>query len=216
MRTTQPCFRPLTGHRSPLAGIHMSPHDRRQAEHDLRTGRAAGRFHLRHCRRLAGSRPPRAALARLARRALASFGAVVIAPPASRGQRLTDTGRRAAPIPDTGGNPQHQRTGTGFVPRIAMRYRCTSTARSAREAARSSSTICAMPMARRRSPYSLRARKSAPVAAPVDWAALDDDIRFDFFSVRSLPTLLDRKDPWSDFAKVRQTVTAAMRKRVAG
>jgi bifunctional non-homologous end joining protein LigD len=64
--------------------------------------------------------------------------------------------------------------------------------------------------------YSVRARKGAPIAAPVDWSALDEDIRFDFFNARSLPTLLERKDPWKDFAKTRQTVTAAMRKRVAG
>ncbi len=65
-------------------------------------------------------------------------------------------------------------------------------------------------------PYSVRARKRAPIAAPVDWSALDEDIRFDFFNLRSLPDLLDRDDPWKRLAKVRQTVTAAMRKRVAG
>jgi bifunctional non-homologous end joining protein LigD len=64
--------------------------------------------------------------------------------------------------------------------------------------------------------YAVRARKHAPIAAPVDWSALDEDIRFDFFNARSLATLLERKDPWKDFAKTRQTVTAAMRKRVAG
>jgi bifunctional non-homologous end joining protein LigD len=63
--------------------------------------------------------------------------------------------------------------------------------------------------------YSVRARKGAPIAAPLDWSALDEDIRFDFFNARSLATLLERKDPWRDFAKVRQSVTAAMRKRVA-
>ena len=64
-------------------------------------------------------------------------------------------------------------------------------------------------------PYSVRARAGAPVAAPVEWSALDADIRFDRFNLRSVATLLERNDPWKDLAKVRQTVTAAMRKRVA-
>jgi bifunctional non-homologous end joining protein LigD len=65
-------------------------------------------------------------------------------------------------------------------------------------------------------PYSVRARAGAPVAAPVDWSALDDDIRFDYFNVREVATLLDRADPWQDFGKVRQSVTAAMRARLGG
>jgi bifunctional non-homologous end joining protein LigD len=65
-------------------------------------------------------------------------------------------------------------------------------------------------------PYSVRARAGAPVSAPVDWSALDDDIRFDYFNVREAATLLDRADPWKDFGKVRQSVTAAMRKRLGG
>jgi bifunctional non-homologous end joining protein LigD len=66
-------------------------------------------------------------------------------------------------------------------------------------------------------PYAVRARAGAPVAAPVEWSVLDakQDIRFDHFSVRSLPTLLERDDPWKEMANVRQTVTAALRKRVA-
>jgi bifunctional non-homologous end joining protein LigD len=66
-------------------------------------------------------------------------------------------------------------------------------------------------------PYGVRARVNAPVAAPIEWSALDgeDDLRFDAFSVRSLEALLERPDPWARMPKVRQTVTAAMRKRVA-
>jgi bifunctional non-homologous end joining protein LigD len=64
-------------------------------------------------------------------------------------------------------------------------------------------------------PYSVRARAGAPVSAPVDWSALDEDIRFDRFNVRSIATLLDRDDPWKDLASVRQTITATLRKRVA-
>ena len=63
----------------------------------------------------------------------------------------------------------------------------------------------------------VRARPGAPVAAPVEWSALEakQDIRFDHFSVRSLDALLDRDDPWKELASVRQTVTATLRKRVA-
>ncbi|MCC6867876.1 MAG: DNA ligase D, partial [Burkholderiales bacterium] len=66
-------------------------------------------------------------------------------------------------------------------------------------------------------PYSVRAREGAPVATPVDWSVLeaDEDIRFAHFDARSADALLARPDPWKDLPKVRQTVTAAMRKRVA-
>ena len=62
-----------------------------------------------------------------------------------------------------------------------------------------------------------RARKGAAVATPVDWSVLDGDadVRFDAFSVRSLDALLARPDPWKDMASVRQTVTVAMRRRLA-
>ena len=67
-------------------------------------------------------------------------------------------------------------------------------------------------------PYAARARKGAPVSAPVEWSVLerDDDVRFDAFNLRSLDALVARTDPWKTFASVRQTVTAAMRRRLAG
>ena len=66
-------------------------------------------------------------------------------------------------------------------------------------------------------PYSVRAREGAPVAAPVEWSVLDaaEDIRFAHFNARSIDELLARPDPWAGMDKVRQTVTAAIRKRVA-
>ena len=63
--------------------------------------------------------------------------------------------------------------------------------------------------------FSLRAR-DAPVATPIAWEELGTDVRRDHFTLRSIGALLARNDPWKDLAKVRQTVTAAMRKRVAG
>ena len=56
------------------------------------------------------------------------------------------------------------------------------------------------------------------MSAPVEWSVLerDDDVRFDAFNLRSLDALVARTDPWKTFASVRQTVTAAMRRRLAG
>jgi bifunctional non-homologous end joining protein LigD len=66
-------------------------------------------------------------------------------------------------------------------------------------------------------PYSVRAREGAPVAAPVEWSVLDaaEDIRFAHFNARSIDALLARPDPWAGMDQVRQTVTAAIRKRVS-
>ncbi len=66
-------------------------------------------------------------------------------------------------------------------------------------------------------PYSVRARAHAPVAMPIAWEELRDDVRGDHFNVR---TALERlataaPDPWHDFFTVRQSVTAAMRRRLA-
>ena len=65
-------------------------------------------------------------------------------------------------------------------------------------------------------PYGIRARKNAPVATPIGWDELDQDRRFDFFNVNTIPERLGRlrHDPWQDFAATRQTLTAAMFKQV--
>lgn len=66
-------------------------------------------------------------------------------------------------------------------------------------------------------PYSVRARAGAPVATPIGWAELDHDVRGARFDVRNvLERVAGRADPWRDFFTTRQTVTAAMRKRLAG
>ncbi len=66
-------------------------------------------------------------------------------------------------------------------------------------------------------PYAVRARQNAPVATPIDVAELRTDVRFDHFNLRTLPARLARlrTDPWAAFFDTRQTVTAAMRKRLA-
>jgi bifunctional non-homologous end joining protein LigD len=64
--------------------------------------------------------------------------------------------------------------------------------------------------------YSTRARANAPVAAPVDWSELSKDIRFDYFNVRNVPARLKRlkRDPWSDFFSIRQSLTRPMMKKI--
>jgi bifunctional non-homologous end joining protein LigD len=65
--------------------------------------------------------------------------------------------------------------------------------------------------------WSVRARANAPVSTPIDWSELDQDVRFDHFNVANVPDRIERmtKDPWQEFFGVRQTLTAAMMKRVA-
>ena len=65
-------------------------------------------------------------------------------------------------------------------------------------------------------PYSVRAKANAPVAMPIAWEQLKDDLRFDHFNVRNVPSLLRRRrrDPWAELADVRQTLTDAMLEQV--
>ena len=65
-------------------------------------------------------------------------------------------------------------------------------------------------------PYSVRAKANAPVAMPIAWEQLKDDLRFDRFNVRNVPSLLRRRrrDPWAELADVRQTLTDAMLEQV--
>ena len=65
-------------------------------------------------------------------------------------------------------------------------------------------------------PYAVRARANAPVSTPIDWSELARDVRFDHFNLRNVPERLRlRPDPWAKFLETRQTITAAMRKRLA-
>jgi bifunctional non-homologous end joining protein LigD len=66
------------------------------------------------------------------------------------------------------------------------------------------------------SAYSLRARAHAPVATPIAWDELGEDIRREHFNVRNVPERLAsmKTDPWADFFKVDQAVTKAMMRKV--
>jgi bifunctional non-homologous end joining protein LigD len=64
--------------------------------------------------------------------------------------------------------------------------------------------------------YSTRARPNAPVSAPLFWEELDTDVRANTFTVKTLPERLEelKSDPWEDFLKVKQSLTAAMKEAV--
>jgi bifunctional non-homologous end joining protein LigD len=64
--------------------------------------------------------------------------------------------------------------------------------------------------------YSTRARAGAPVAVPLSWDELGPDMREDHFNVRNVPERLRhlKQDPWKDYAAVKQSITAAVRKQV--
>ncbi len=65
-------------------------------------------------------------------------------------------------------------------------------------------------------PYAVRARANAPVSMPIAWEELARDVRFDYFNLRNAETRLTRqkRDPWRDFMKIKQTITKAKGKRV--
>jgi bifunctional non-homologous end joining protein LigD len=65
-------------------------------------------------------------------------------------------------------------------------------------------------------PYAVRSRANAPVATPIAWSELAKDVRNDYFNVRNVPERLASMavDPWGAFFTTRQSITAAMRKRL--
>ncbi len=65
-------------------------------------------------------------------------------------------------------------------------------------------------------PYSVRAREHAPVATPIAWEELAQDVRFGYFNVGNVPARLGRlkRDPWAAFFEVRQSIAKPMMKRI--
>ena len=55
-------------------------------------------------------------------------------------------------------------------------------------------------------PYSVRAKRRAPVAVSLTWAELESGIRSDVFRMAALPKRLAKlsDDPWHDLIKLRQ------------
>lgn len=66
------------------------------------------------------------------------------------------------------------------------------------------------------SAYSVRARPRLPVSVPISWDELDDIGGGGEWTVATLPGRLASlaRDPWGDYAGCRQSLTAAMRKRL--
>src|SRR5690606_10129933 len=64
--------------------------------------------------------------------------------------------------------------------------------------------------------YSTRARAGSPVAVPLSWDELGPDVREDHFNIRNVQARLQSlaRDPWKDYAAVKQSLTAAVRKKV--
>ncbi len=65
-------------------------------------------------------------------------------------------------------------------------------------------------------PYSTRAKPGAPVSTPITWEELTADLRSDRYTVANLPARLAalERDPWEDYAAVRQSITRGMRRAV--
>ena len=64
-------------------------------------------------------------------------------------------------------------------------------------------------------PYAVRARANAPVATPIAWSELASEVRFAHFNLGNVAQRLDRRtDPWADFMRNRQVITAKMRERL--
>jgi bifunctional non-homologous end joining protein LigD len=63
--------------------------------------------------------------------------------------------------------------------------------------------------------YSTRARTGAPVSTPITWEELEAGARNADFTIRTLPGRLAAiGDAWEDYSSVKQSLTAAMKKRL--
>ena len=64
--------------------------------------------------------------------------------------------------------------------------------------------------------YSLRARAGLPVSMPVAWADLERDVRGDYFNIDNAADAIARRarDPWADYDRSRQTLSASMRRAI--
>ena len=64
--------------------------------------------------------------------------------------------------------------------------------------------------------YVPRSRPGAPVSTPVSWEEVERGVRADEFTVETVPQRLAAlpTDPWAEIGKIRQTVSAAVRRQV--
>jgi bifunctional non-homologous end joining protein LigD len=64
-------------------------------------------------------------------------------------------------------------------------------------------------------PYSTRARGTAPVAVPVTWEEAGSLEAANLFGVKEVIARLRDADPWADYFGVRQSITKRMLEKVA-
>ncbi|MBV8165296.1 MAG: DNA ligase D [Alphaproteobacteria bacterium] len=63
--------------------------------------------------------------------------------------------------------------------------------------------------------YSTRARPGATVSTPVTWKEAERGIRADQFTIETVPQRLRKgPDPWADFLATRQSISAAVRRKL--
>jgi len=64
--------------------------------------------------------------------------------------------------------------------------------------------------------YSLRARPGLPVSMPIAFDDLERDVRGGYFNIDNAATTVTnrRADPWADYERARQTLSASMRRAV--
>jgi bifunctional non-homologous end joining protein LigD len=64
--------------------------------------------------------------------------------------------------------------------------------------------------------YSPRARAGAPVATPLFWEEVENGVKPDAFTVETVPVRLAnlKSDPWVDMRKIRQSISARVRREV--
>ena len=64
--------------------------------------------------------------------------------------------------------------------------------------------------------YSARAREGAPVATPLFWEEVEKGVKPDGFTVATVPSRLKKlkSDPWAEMPKMRQSISAKVRKAV--
>ena len=64
--------------------------------------------------------------------------------------------------------------------------------------------------------YSPRARPGAPVATPLSWDDVENGVKPDAFTVATVPSRLKKlkSDPWTEMPKLRQSISARVRREV--
>jgi bifunctional non-homologous end joining protein LigD len=64
--------------------------------------------------------------------------------------------------------------------------------------------------------YSPRSRTSAPVSTPLFWEEVEQGVRPERFTVETVPNRLTalESDPWAEMGKLRQSISAAVRRQV--